>query len=289
MSNASVKSYNKPYSKSRSKGKGWHEKAIYLSSINRKVAPRHRKAALKGSGSTGRQGSVTSAQIHRKMDRRSKRSQLIDRSKQAKHVGNIRSKKDREEWRRNPNQMDLQGVDTRIARDQYKARVTKKQLKQKRQVKRKITKQIVKKKEQVKRVKKPEEKQRLQKEIKQKEQEKQKVELDIRDVEVGHRKTRESIHSKQEEKKEVMYVMRQTDNNNYIESKNLLDKVESKGLAYDEVDWDELEGSDLTYDDRVRRLDQQIGHTYTEDESEHLEEKYEMMREESLESQRRGW
>ena len=86
-----------------------------------------------------------------------------------------------------------------------------------------------------------------------------------------------------------MYVMRQTDNNNYIESKNLLDKVESKGLAYDEVDWDELEGSDLTYDDRVRRLDQQIGHTYTEDESEHLEEKYEMMREESLESQRRGW
>ena len=132
MSNASVKSYNKPYSKSRSKGKGWHEKAIYLSSINRKVAPRHRKAALKGSGSTGRQGSVTSAQIHRKMDRRSKRSQLIDRSKQAKHVGNIRSKKDREEWRRNPNQMDLQGVDTRIARDQYKARVTKKQLKQKR-------------------------------------------------------------------------------------------------------------------------------------------------------------
>ena len=147
MARSSIKSYNKPYSKSRGKGRGWHEKAIYLSSIKRRVAPRHRKAALKGSGSTGRHGSVTSAQVHRKMDRRSKRSQLIDRSKQAKRVGDIRSKKDREDWRRNPNQMDLQGIDTKIARDQYKARVSKKQLKQKRQVKRKITKQIAKKKQ----------------------------------------------------------------------------------------------------------------------------------------------
>jgi len=289
MPKASIKSYNKPYSKSRNKGRGWHEKAVYLSSINRKVAPKHRKAALKSLGSKGRSSSVTSVQIHKKMNHRSKKAQLIDRSKQAKRVGNIRNKKDKEDWKRNPNQMDLQGIDTKIAEEKYKAKISKEQLKQKQQQKRKITKKIVKKKEQVKKVKKPEEKQRLQKEIKQDEQEKEKVELDIKNVEVHHRKTKKSIHEKTQEKREVMYVMRTTNNNNYIESKSLLDKVKSKGLAYDDIDWDELQGSDLTYEDRERRLDRQIGHTYTEDEMDVMEERYEMQRQEHLENERRGW
>jgi len=144
MSKASIKSYNRPYSRSRSRGRGWYEKSVYVSSINRKVAPKHRKAALKGS--PGRRGSISSAQIHRKMDRRSKRAQLIDRSKQAKRVGDVRSKKDKADWKRDPAGMDLQGIDTRIAKDQYKAKVSKQQLKQKRQEKRKLTKQIIKKK-----------------------------------------------------------------------------------------------------------------------------------------------
>jgi len=280
MSKASIKSYNKPYSKSRSRGRGWHEKSVYVSSINRKVAPKHRKAALKGS--PGRSSSITSAQIHRKMNRRSKRSQLIDRSKQAKRVGSIHSKKDKEDWKRNPGQMDLHGVDTRIAEDQYKAKVSKRQLKEKRQVKRKITKQITKKKEQVKRVKKPEEKQKLQKEIKQKEQEKKKVKLDIKTVEVGHRKVKKSIHKKTEEKREVTYIMKATDNNNYIESDALRERALNNGVSYDEVDWDQLEGSDLTYEARVRRLDEQIGKTHTDEEfyHGHEEERYAQQQEE---------
>jgi len=280
MSKASIKSYNRPYSKSRSKGRGWHEKSVYISSLNRKVAPKHRKAALRGS--TGRRGSVTSAQIHRKMDRRSKRSQLIDRSKQAKRVGNIRSKKDKADWKRDPSRMDLQGIDTRIAKDQYKARVSKRQLKEKKQVRRKITKQIVKKKEQVKRVKKPEEKQKLQKEIKEKEQEKEKVELDIKTVEVGHRKVRKSIHEKSEEKREVMYIMRVTENNSYVECNALRERAKNNGFAYDEIDWDQLQGSDLVYEDRVRRLDKQVGKTYTDEElyHGHEEEKYAQQQEE---------
>lgn len=282
MSRASITSYNRPYPKSRSRGKGWYESQVYLSSIGRKVAPEHRKAALKGS--PGRSSSITSAQIHRKMDRRSKRSQLIDRSKQAKRVGSIRNKKDREDWRRNPNRMDLQGVDTTIAKKQYRARITKRELKQKRQQRRKVTKQIAKKKEQVKRVKKPEEKQKLHKDIKQKEQEKQKIELDIKTIEVGHRKTRESIHEKQEEKREVTYIMRATDNNNYIECNALRERAKNNDVAYDEVNWDAMQGSDLTYDDRVRRLDNQIGKTHTDEEMYHghEEEKYAQQQEEWL-------
>ncbi len=278
MSKASIKSYNRPYSKSRSKGRGWYEKPVYVSSINRKVAPKHRKAALKGL--PGRYGSISSAQIHRKMDRRSKRAQLIDRSKQAKHVGSIKKQKDRTDWAKHPGTMDLQDVDTKIAEKRYRARVSKQQLKQKRQEKRKLTKQIIKKKEQVKRVKKPEEKQKLQKEIKQKEQEKEKVELDIKDVEVGHRKVRESIHAKSEEKREVTYIMKATENNNYIECNALRERALNKGVAYDEVDWDELQGADLVYDDRVRRLDRQVGKTYTDEEFELEQEKYAQMGEE---------
>ena len=279
MSNASIKSYNRPYSRSKSRGKGWHEKSVYVSSINRKVAPKHRKAAL--GGSPGRQGSIPSSQIHRKMDRRSKRAQLIDRSKQAKRVGSVRSKKDKADWKHAPARMDLQGIDTRIAKDQYKAKVSKQKLKQKRQVRRKITKQIVKKKEQVKQVKKPEEKQKIQKEIKEKEQEKEKVELDIKNVEVGHRKVKKSIHEKSEEKHEVMYIMKTTDNNNYVECDALRERAKNNDVDYDHVDWEQMQGKDLTYNDRVRRLDNQIGKTHTDEEAYHghEEERYAQMQE----------
>jgi len=274
MPRASVKSYNRPYSRSRSRGRGWHEGAIYLSSIDRKVAPKHRKAALKGLGV--RYGSITSAQIHKKMEGRSKRSQLMDRGKQAKRVGSIRKKKDRVAWAKHPESMDLQSVDTKIADDQYQARFSKQLLREKHQQRRKLTKQIRKKKEQVKRVEKPKE---LKEEIKEKEQEKEKVELDIKNVEVGHRKLKKSIHEKSEERSEVLYVMKTTQNNNYIESRALIERAKNKGIAYDLVDWDQLQGADLTYSDRVNRLDQQIGKTYTDEEfySPRQEEKYNQM------------
>lgn len=71
--------------------------------------------------------------------------------------------------------------------------------------------------------------------------------------------------------------MRATDNNNYIESKSLLDRAKSKGVAYDHVDWEQLQGYDLVYEDRVRRLDRMIGKTYTSEEMDRWdveEEKY---------------
>ena len=74
-----MESYNNPHS--HSKGKGWYESRVYMPSVNRKVAPRHRKVALKSSGDHSHYNSATSAQIHKKKDN-SKRTQLIDRSSQ---------------------------------------------------------------------------------------------------------------------------------------------------------------------------------------------------------------
>jgi len=48
MARASIKSYNKPHFRSKSMGKGWHEKAVYVPDAGRRVAPRHREVALRG-------------------------------------------------------------------------------------------------------------------------------------------------------------------------------------------------------------------------------------------------
>jgi len=285
MARASIKSYNK--SSSRTKGKGWYEHQIYMPSVDRKVAPLHRRAALKGLGSHGRYGSITSAQIRKKMAGRSKRSQLMDRGKQAKRVGNIRKKKDRIAWAKHPGTMDLQGVDTKIADEQYQARFSKQLLKEKRQERRKLAKKISKKKEQIKRVEKPVEQKEIKEDIEETEEQKEQVEQDIKDIEVTHRKLKKSIAVKSEERREVLYVMGATQNNNYIESKALIERAKNKGVAYDHVDWDQLQGKDLTYGDRVRRLDGQIGKTYTDEEfySPAYEEKYEKMYEQWAASQ----
>jgi len=285
MARISIKSYNKPHS--RPKGKGWFERQVYMPSVDRKVAPLHRKAALKGLGSPGRYGSITSAQVRKKMAGRSKRSQLMDRGKQAKRVGSIRKKKDRVDWAKHPATMDLQGVDTKIADEQYQARFSKQLLKKKRQERRKLTKKISKKKEQEKRVEKPEEQKEIKEEIEETEEQKEHVEQDIKDIEVTHRRLKKSIGERSEERREVLYVMRTTQNNNYIESKALMERAKNKGVAYDHVDWDQLQGKDLTYGDRVRRLDQQIGKTYTDEElySPDYEEKYEKMYEQWAASQ----
>lgn len=231
---------------------------------------------------------VTKRNIQNKMKQRSKRARSTDRRITAKHTYDLRNQKNKKKWMKHPNQYDLHGIDTAIAKERYHARVSKKLLKEKKIHAHKIKKQLHKKREQIKRVKKPEEKQRLHLEIKKKELEHKKAELDVRNVEVGHRKLKKSIHEKQEEKDEVTYIMHATQNNNYMESKALLERAKNKGLVYDQVDWDQIQGSDLVYDDRVRRLDQLIGKTHTDEEMYHGHQE-EMYREKEQEwAQRQG-
>jgi len=230
---------------------------------------------------------VTKKNIQNKMKQRSKRARSMDRRITAKHTYDLRNQKNKKKWMKHPNQYDLQGIDTAIAKERYHARVSKKLLKEKRIHVHKIKKQLHKKREQIKRVKKPEEKQRLHLEIKKKELEHKKAEIDVRNVEVKHRKLKRSIHEKQEESEEVKYIMHATQNNNYMESKALLERAKNKGLVYDQVDWDQMQGPDLVYEDRVRRLDNLIGKTYTDEElyHGHQEEMYKEKEQEWLSHQ----
>ncbi len=120
---------------------------------------------------------------------------------------------------------------------------------------------------------------KLDDEIEETEEQRDHVEHDIKDINVGHRKLKKSIGEKSEERHAVLYVMRTTQNKNYIESRALIKRAKSKGVPYDLVDWDRLQGADLTYGDRVRRLDRQIGKTYTDEEfySPDYEKKYNEM------------
>ena len=116
MARSSIKSYNKPFSggKSRSRGRGWFERKIYVSSIGRKVAPKHRKVAINYYKSTGHYTPVSAGQVRSKMAGRSKRSQLMDRGKQSRRVGSIGNPIDRSQWAKDPGRMDLRGVDTKV-------------------------------------------------------------------------------------------------------------------------------------------------------------------------------
>ena len=69
MARASIKSYNKPHSRPKGRGKGWHEKAVYVQDAGKRVAPRHREVALRGHHSKPRSTSISSHYSRQLMNR----------------------------------------------------------------------------------------------------------------------------------------------------------------------------------------------------------------------------
>ncbi len=51
-----------------------------------------------------------------------------------------------------------------------------------------------------------------------------------------------------------------------VQADALIRRAKSKGVAYDTVDWDRLQGKDLTFAGRVRRLTKMVGRTPTKSE-----------------------
>ena len=49
----------------------------------------------------------------------------------------------------------------------------------------------------------------------------------------------------------------------YFQSKGLRTRAKKKGIDYDLIDWDRMQGKDLTYDDRLQRLEKMVGKTTT--------------------------
>jgi hypothetical protein len=52
-----------------------------------------------------------------------------------------------------------------------------------------------------------------------------------------------------------------------VEADALIKRADAKGYEYDEVDWDRLQGKDLTYSERVEKLEDRVGSTRTKGEA----------------------
>ena len=61
-------------------------------------------------------------------------------------------------------------------------------------------------------------------------------------------------------KEEIKYVMETTDSS-YAQARGLLERAKRKGYSYDTVDWDQIQGKDLTYNEKLERLERFIGKT----------------------------
>lgn len=215
--------------------KGWFEKSRYYSNFRRHIAPKHRKAALKG-WSHKRYGypRIPKTKIKARFERQKKASRVADLRRTAKHTYSIKNRKMVHRWWKDPSRFDLKDIDTYIRR-------------QERAIKRKkVKKEIIKK--EIKRAPTKEKKREIVK--------REYIPI-VRDI----RKREEHLKQTRQYKKQVNYI-KDTTKCNYIEAQGLLQRCHRKGITYDEVNWDRLQGKDLSYRDRVDRLDKQIGKTY---------------------------
>jgi len=83
------------------------------------------------------------------------------------------------------------------------------------------------------------------------------------DIIVGKIKSKSQPKTKKEtfsEKKEIESIMDRT-GATYFQARGLWKRAKEKGFDYDTVDWDQLQGKDLTYKDRIETLEQMVGKT----------------------------
>lgn len=65
------------------------------------------------------------------------------------------------------------------------------------------------------------------------------------------------------EKDKVRYIMDTTDSS-WAQARGLYYRAKHKGVSYDKVDWDAIQGEDLVYSEKVEKLEKQIGPTEAE-------------------------
>lgn len=192
----------------------------------------------------------------------------VDRRKKAKQTFSARNKKGVAKWKKAPHRYDIKGVDTtkftlrliaKKVRPIYKkgkALVTKRLVagNGKEKV---VRKAKIPKKEKVKRINGI----------------RAKTVKDIKHItRVVKTKAREvaskvvkAVRRKKwsmERKRQARIVARNTDAT-VMQADKLIQRARSKGWTYEDVNWDALQGKDLSYEGRVRRLQKQVGRTTT--------------------------
>lgn len=185
----------------------------------------------------------------------------VDRTKQARQVFSARDKKGVAKWKKAPYRYDIKGVDT------AKFRIRLRHIYRKRTAQVKTVLKAGKQKEiQIRKAKVPVQvkKQRIR-------QVKEKVRAVVRKVTATTKKevraTAKAFIARAKRwtatrRKRARYVARTT-GATVMQADHLITRAQSKGWDYDTVNWDELQGKDLSYDERVRKLQSQVGRTTT--------------------------
>ncbi len=199
--------------------------------------------------------------------KRSERAIAQDRKKTAKRVYSPSDPEEVVKWRENKGRSDLAGVDTVFR----KLTRIKKKVSKRVKVSKKRQKAIVEKtKEKVKKIAKDPEK---PKEVKDR-QVKQTIAEGERELKKEQETTEKVIEqAKEEQAKEIRvhearwtperrrraeYVA-ETTGCSVLEADALIQRARRAGYDYDKVDWDRVQGKDLSYHERVGKLEEAIG------------------------------
>lgn len=196
--------------------------------------------------------------------KRGKHAVKVDKRKQAKQVFSRADKKGVRKWRKAPQRYDIRGVDTKVKQAKKKSKKAIQEGKDKvrrarsayRQKKKAIKKKPIPKKEKKARIQvaKTEYKETVKKSTR---TVKEKVAKAFEPVRIAFKKpwTRER-------KRRARYVSKTT-GASVIQSDHLIARAESRGEAYDTMDWDAIQGRDLSHHERVDKMDRMIGRTTT--------------------------
>lgn len=207
----------------------------------------------------------TVAQLKKYQERkRGKRGAKVDRSKQAKRVFSRTDKEGVRKWRKAPHRYDIRGVDTKLKVAKRKAKSAVER--GKRRVRRarstyKIQKRVIRESDLPKKQKKAKTKvakKEYKKVIKESTRTvKEKITKAFEPVRIAFKKP-----WPRDRKRRARYVAKTT-GASVIQADHLIARAESRGEAYDTMDWDAIQGRDLSHHERVAKMDRMIGRTTT--------------------------
>lgn len=216
----------------------------------------------------------------RRFDRRSERSKDQDLRLEADDTGLIDDKEHVKEWERSPDQHDIAGIDDTLYGPKLEDLAVIKQILRERFVKftrtsREIVSKARARAETVKKTKRLPAREKKKRILRIRKETKKKVEAaakeDIKELKkhegLVQRVTRAAKKWTTERRRRANYVA-ETTGCNAIQADSLIRRAHLKGWDYDTVDWDQLQGKDLQYDERLGKLEQMVGKTYTEGEYE---------------------